>query len=217
MKTSALIFDLDGTLVDSLPGISASLNRALTGHGLPGHSDAQVRTFIGDGAEMLVNRAIQAGAANPARDSILQGFAADYKISWASGTRPYAGIPQLLARLQQKGVPMAVLSNKPHAYTVEIVQQIFPQITISQVVGQQEATPLKPHPEAAIQLAAALRVPTEECIFIGDSAIDIDTAKNAKMQSIGVTWGYHDPERLAHADYLVDNVGALERLLESLT
>ncbi len=203
---AALIFDLDGTLVQSLPGIAASLNRALTLHGLPGHSHAAVRGFIGDGAKMLVTRALPPAVAALRLDSVLASFAGDYAVSWHLGTHPYPGIPELLSSLGTQGIPLAVLSNKPHKFTVEIVEKLFPQTTFAAILGNREGLPHKPDPTGALEISATLGIPPENCTLIGDSTMDLDTARNAGMKSIAVTWGYHDRERLSYADHTVDSI-----------
>lgn len=208
-----IIFDLDGTLVESLPGIAASLNRALTMHGLPQHSHAAVRTFIGDGAKMLVQRATPKASLKETRSSILKFFAEDYAVSWPSGTTVYPGIHKLLADLYAKNIPLAVLSNKPHPFTVEIVEKLFPENTFAAVLGNREDLPHKPDPTGALEIAATLGIPTEHCTLIGDSTMDLETARNAGMQSIAVTWGYHDRKRLAPAAAIADNVAELTALL----
>jgi phosphoglycolate phosphatase len=210
---AALIFDLDGTLVESLPGIAASLNRALALHGLPGHGDAAVRGFIGDGARMLVTRAMAPGEAALHLESVLRAFAEDYAVSWQHGTRPYDGIIGLLADLRARGIPLAVLSNKPHAFTVEIVGKLFPEHTFSAVLGNREGLPHKPDPAGALEISATLGIAAEHCVLIGDSTMDLDTACNAGMKSIAVTWGYHDRERLLGADGIAEDVDALKALL----
>jgi len=212
MRT-ALIFDLDGTLVESLPGIAASLNRALALHGLPGHGDAAVRGFIGDGARMLVTRALAPDVAALHLESVLRGFAEDYAASWQHGTRPYDGITALLADLRLRDVPLAVLSNKPHGFTTEIVAKLFPGITFAAVLGNREGLPHKPDPAGALEIAATLGRAPENCVLIGDSTMDLDTARHAGMASIAVTWGYHDRERLLGADRIAENVEELAALL----
>lgn len=211
----ALIFDLDGTLVDSLPGIAASLNRALALHGLPAHGDAAVRGFIGDGARMLVTRAIGLGASAHI-ESMLRCFAEDYAVSWQPGTRPYDGITALLADLRARGIPLAVLSNKPHTFTTEIVAKLFPEHTFAAVLGNREGLPHKPDPAGALEIAATLGIAPEHCVLIGDSTMDLDTARNAGMASIAVTWGYHDLERLRDADKIAEDVPQLAALLAHL-
>ena len=209
----ALIFDLDGTLVESLPGIAASLNRALALHGLPGHGDAEVRGFIGDGARMLVTRAMAPGEAALHLESVLRRFAEDYAVSWPHGTSPYPGIAELLADLRRQGIPLAVLSNKPHVFTTEIVGKLFPKDTFAAVLGNREGLPHKPDPAGALEIAASLGVSPENCVLIGDSTMDLDTARNAGMASIAVTWGYQNREHLLGADRIAEDVEELAGLL----
>ena len=208
-----LIFDLDGTLVESLPGIAASLNRALSLHGLPQHSHTAVRGFIGDGAKMLVTRALSPGEAALHLDSVLKSFGEDYAVSWQDGTVPYEGIPGLLADLKSADIPLAVLSNKPHSFTVKIVEKLFPESTFTTILGNREGLPHKPDPTGALEIAATLSTSPENCILIGDSTMDLDTAKNAGMSSIAVTWGYHDRERLTDADAIAGSVAELGKIL----
>jgi phosphoglycolate phosphatase len=194
-----LIFDLDGTLVDSLPGIAASLNRSLTAHGLPGHSDAAVRSFVGDGLRMLVQRAAAKGADTALIDSLIALFKKDYELSWADGTKAYPGIHQMLDELQKSGFQMAVLSNKMHDFTVAMTRSVFPAIHFAQVLGQRDGIPHKPHPAGAFQIAQTLATAPENCVLIGDSTMDMQTAANANMKAIAVAWGYHDRQRLLDA------------------
>lgn len=212
-QVKAIIFDLDGTLVESLPGIAASLNRALTLHGLPGHSHAAVRSFIGDGAKVLVERALTGVSRLDLLESVLKSFAEDYAISWPSGTAVYPGILPLLVDLKARGIPLAVLSNKPHPFTAEIVERLFPENTFTATLGNREGLPHKPDPSGALEIASCLGVSPENCTLIGDSTMDLDTAKNAEMKSIAVTWGYHDRERLGAADGIADSVQALSVLI----
>lgn len=194
-----VIFDLDGTLVDSLPGIAGSLNRTLTAHGLPGHSDAAVRSFIGDGLKMLVQRGAPTGADPALIDSLVALFKKDYDLSWAAGTTPYPGIQGILQELQRDGFKMAVLSNKTHDFTTTITHTMFPLIHFSHVLGQQDGIPHKPHPAGALRIATILGCAPGNCVVIGDSTMDLETAENAEMQAIGVSWGYHDRARLIAA------------------
>lgn len=214
MKPS-LIFDLDGTLVDSLPGIAASLNRTLSAHGLPGHSTAVIRSFIGDGLKTLVQRASSATVNPTLRDSLIALFKKDYELSWIHGTKAYPGIHHMLDELQKSGFPFAVLSNKTHDFTVMMVHAMFPLIHFAKVLGQQEGIPHKPNPDGALQIASALGASPANAIIIGDSTIDLETAANAGMQAIAVTWGYHDRARLlaAGATRLIEQPAELPGLL----
>lgn len=213
LRMRALIFDLDGTLIDSLPGIAASLNRSLIQHGLPGQSHANVRGFIGDGAVKLVQRAIATVSRVDLVSSVLANFTADYAASWPQGTSVYPGMHEWLTELQERSIPLAVLSNKPHAFTVEIVGRLFPKIRFHAVIGHREDLAHKPDPAGALEIASKLELAPEHCIIIGDSTMDLDTAKNAGMKSVAVTWGYHDGDRLGAADRMVRSVDELRECL----
>ncbi|MFT3992160.1 MAG: HAD-IA family hydrolase [Luteolibacter sp.] len=191
-----LIFDLDGTLVDSLPGIAHSLNLALAGHGLPQHDSAAVRRFIGNGSRVLIQRAVPAGSPESLIDEVEQVFKKDYDQTWPEGTIPYPGIREMLAALQKAGHRLAVLSNKPHPFTTAITLQLFPEIRFGHVQGQEPGIPHKPDPTGALLTAEKLGVSPENCVFIGDSTIDLETARRSSMKTLAVTWGYHDEEHL---------------------
>ena len=195
----ALIFDLDGTLVDSLRGIADTLNRTLTAHGLLGHSDARVRTFVGDGLTNLILRALPQGTEPRLLNSVLLLYRQDYQLTWKQGSHPYPGIPELLATLAHSGHPLAVLSNKIHSFTVEMVESIFPDIPFAAILGQRDGIPHKPDPHGALELAETMHAAPTDCFIIGDSTIDFLTARNAGMRAICVDWGYHDRAALQAA------------------
>ena len=207
----ALIFDLDGTLVDSLAGIAGSLNRALAASGLPTHPLSAVRGFIGNGARVLIQRAVPAGADDSLLDAVELAFKTDYDLTWPSGTLPYDGITEMLEALQTRGHPLAVLSNKPHPFTTAMVTRIFPSIHFAMVLGQHGGIPHKPDPTGALEISSSLGQSPSSCTIIGDSTMDIETAQNAGMRSIAVTWGFHDHDRLlaAGADQIVTAPGDL--------
>jgi phosphoglycolate phosphatase len=210
-----LIFDLDGTLVDSLPGIAASLNRTLDAHSLPGHSNDAVRSFVGDGVRMLVQRGAPKGTDPSLIESLLSLYKKDYDASWPTGTKAYPGILNMLDEFQKAGFQMAVLSNKTHDFTVAMTRAMFPQIHFSMILGQRDGIPHKPHPDGAFQIATAMGTDPENCVLIGDSTIDIRTAANAGMRAIAVTWGYHDRDSLlaAGAEQLADHPSELAGLV----
>ena len=193
---NGLIFDLDGTLVDSLSGIAGSLNRALQATGLPTHSNARIRGFVGNGARMLVTRAAPPDADHRLIDQLENAFKADYDVTWESGTFTYTGIAELMKILQARGHPLAVLSNKPHPFTTAIVERLFPEITFRVVLGQLPGIPHKPDPTGALEIANLLGLLPADCTIIGDSTMDLETAHNAGMRAIAVTWGFHDYPRL---------------------
>ena len=194
-----LIFDLDGTLVDSLEGIASSLNHALATAGFPVHPLSAVRGFIGNGARILIQRAAPAGSDESRIESLEKAFKDHYDLHWPAGTIPYDGISPLLETLQSRGYPLAVLSNKPHPFTVDMVSRIFPTIRFTAILGQRAGIAHKPDPTGAIEIASDFGLAPGDCIIIGDSTMDIDTAHNAGMDSIAVTWGFHDRERLINS------------------
>jgi phosphoglycolate phosphatase len=210
-----LIFDLDGTLVDSLRGIASSLNHALGEAGLPGHSMKAIRGFIGNGARVLVTRAAPLDSDEALLDLLENDFKAHYDVNWPDGTFPYDGINELLETLQANGMQLAVLSNKPHPFTSSIVARVFPNIDFKVVLGQLPGIPHKPDPAGALEIANLIGLLPADCTVIGDSTMDLETARNAGMQAIAVTWGFHDRARLvaAGADQIAGDPAALLEML----
>ena len=207
------IFDLDGTLVDSLPGIATSLNAALVSCQQPEHTTSAIRGFIGDGAEMLVRRALVTDDSELVAD-VLEHFRAHYAKHWSKGTTPYPGICDLLSQLQARGDQLAVLSNKPHAFTMQIVETLFPA-TFDQVLGQRPGIPHKPDPAGLKEILASSAWMAEQSIMIGDSVMDLQTARAAGIPSIAVTWGYHDSAPLLgeQPPWMAHDVGDLARIM----
>lgn len=213
-----LIFDLDGTLVDSLRGISGSVNHALAASGLPTHSIKAVRGFIGNGARLLIERAASPAVEENLLLTLEGAFKTHYDVSWPAGTSPYDGITDMLEALQAAGHPLAVLSNKPHPFTETIVAKLFPSITFSSVLGQRAGIPHKPDPTGALEIAKTFGLDPGICAVIGDSTMDIETAQNAGMCAIAVTWGFQDHTRLieAKADHFAQNPAELLEIIGKL-
>lgn len=201
-----LIFDLDGTLVDSLPGIAASLNHALGTVGLPGHDQLAVRRFIGNGSRTLIKRAAPADSPESLLDEVENAFKLHYDANWSLGTTPYPGIPEILKALHERGYPLAILSNKPHPFTEDIARTVFPEISFDVVSGQRNGIPHKPDPTGAKGVIEAFGLPAASCVLIGDSTIDLETSRNAGIGSVAVTWGYHDRAPLLEGkpDLMID-------------
>ena len=210
-----MIFDLDGTLVDSLPGIAASLNHALRKNGFPEHPKKAVRGFIGNGSRILVKRAIPAQSPDALVDAIEADFKVHYDETWSQGTHIYPEISGLLTTLKSQGHPLAILSNKPDPFTRSIVQALFPEVVFAAVIGQRPGIPHKPDPTGALEISTLLNLEPGNCMIIGDSTIDIHTARAAGMKAVSVSWGYHDvPPLLAESpDAMLASPGRLLDLI----
>lgn len=215
MRAVAVIFDLDGTLLDTLGDIAAAMNRALAAVGHPGHDVAAYRAMIGEGARTLAERAAPPLVAVPgAIDALLVRYQAAYADAMVDTTRPYPGMVEVVDALVARGVPLGVLSNKPDAPTRRLVELLFPG-RFAQAFGQRDGVPRKPDPRAALELAAILGAPPATTLFVGDTAVDMATAKAAGMVAIGVRWGFR-PEELeaAGAARIIDRAEAILALVE---
>ena len=187
-----VIFDLDGTLVHSLPGLTASLNRVLEKNNLPTHPENKVRGFIGHGIHNLIKRASPSGIDQNEQLSLSQQMSDDYATTWQAGSSAYPGVAKILRLLSRQGVPLAVFSNKPDRFCKEITDTLFPEILFEIVLGQRDGTPVKPDPTGALEAANILGFTPGQIAFLGDSTIDVATAHNAGMLAIAASWGYHD-------------------------
>jgi len=191
MPINAILFDLDGTLLDTLDDLAEAANRVLEQAGLPTHTPSAYRRFIGDGSRMLVTRAIPEDHRTPDRiEDLLIRFKDDYSRHWKTATRPYPGIDDLLRELVRRGISRAVVTNKPHAFAEDCAHHFFPDIAFQMIQGQQEDVPLKPHSRPALEVARQLRVPAPECLLLGDSDVDMQTALAAGMLPVGAAWGF---------------------------
>ncbi len=196
-----LVFDLDGTLVESLPGIAEGLNRALHSLGLPGHPASAVRGMIGRGAKNLCAAALGYADASLAPATGLEAlhaaFRHEYPMSWqGSNTLPYPGMENMLARVVAAGARVAILSNKPHEVTQDIVRTLFPAIPFAPLLGHTGQFPRKPDPAAMQHIAASWGVEPSQLTLIGDSLFDARTAANAGSACALVAWGYADIREL---------------------
>lgn len=189
----AILFDLDGTLLDSLADIAGAMNDVLRAAGYPEHGTSAYREFIGSGAEVLVRRAAPEHADT---GELLSRFRAHYGAHCMDSTRPFPGVPELLADLRARGLPLAVLSNKPEAAAIAMVAASFVPGTFSAVVGDRPGVQRKPDPTAALGIARTLAVAAAGCALVGDTEIDVRTAKAAGMRAIAVTWGMREAHEL---------------------
>lgn len=215
---NAVLFDLDGTLIDSLADIAGSLNHVLAERGLPTHSLERCRAMVGDGAAELVRRALPAELREALLPQVLAEYTARYRTHLVVESRPYHGIEALLDRLEARGVPKAVVTNKPHGPAVAIVERLLGRFRWGAIEGQRDGVPRKPDPAMAWSAARALGVPAQDCLFVGDSAIDVQTARRAGMIAVGVLWGFRDRAELeAHgAQYVIEHPRELVAILERL-
>ena len=186
-----VLFDLDGTLVDSLADLADSMNRVLTRQGLPPHPVQAYRYFVGNGITKLVQRALPAEAQ---RQDIVQDCARkmreEYAMHWADTTRPYPGIAQLLDTLAIRGIQMAILSNKPDELTQEVVRRLLPNWHFAVIAGARETIPRKPDPAGALRIANLLHLDPADFLYLGDTNTDMQTARAARMFAIGALWGF---------------------------
>lgn len=219
MSFTAIIFDLDGTLLDTLEDIADAANAVLLEHGFPTHDPDEYRHFIGDGVTMLMSRALP-----PERredDLILacvKEYGRNYGCNWDAKTRPYDGIPALLNQLTARQLKTAILSNKPDNFTRRCAQKFFGQHRFEMVLGQREGFPAKPDPTGALSIAAYLALPPSRFLYVGDSGVDMETAVRAGMFPVAALWGFRSREELQAygAKALIEQPLALFGLLDDV-
>lgn len=209
----ACIFDLDGTLGDTLDSLVYSVDKTLKEMHLPAITQDQCRSFVGNGARYLMERALEA-AGDEGHSRIEEGMEVYGRIFDENCTyhlQPYEGIMQLLGSLKDRGIRLAVLSNKPHRQTVKVVHAMCGEGVFDYIQGQKEGIPRKPDPAGVHYALEKLGVSKEECLYIGDSEVDIATGKNAGTKTIGVSWGFRGKEELkaAGAEYIIDKAEEL--------
>lgn len=196
---NTFIFDLDGTLLNTLDDLAASVNYALRTHGMPERTLDEVRSFVGNGVRLLMERAIPEGSANPRFEETFATFRAYYMEHSLDTTRPYDGIPEMIHALKQRGCRLAVVSNKFYAATQELIRHFFPEITVA--IGEHEAEGIrkKPAPDTVFEALRQLGVGKEKAVYVGDSDVDLQTAHNSGLPCISVLWGFRNRDfLLAH-------------------
>jgi len=197
MTYTTYIFDLDGTLLDTLADLAASVNHALRTHGMPEHTINDVRRFVGNGVRKLMESAVPDGASNPDFEAAFATFRQHYMAHSLDTTRPYDGIPETLDALKAKGCHLAVVSNKMMAATQDLCRHFFPD-TIEVAIGENEAEGIrkKPAPDTVIAALRQLGVGQERAVYVGDSDVDLETARNSGLPCISVLWGFRDRDFL---------------------
>ena len=195
MEYKTYIFDLDGTLLDTLHDLWVSCNYALRENGMPERSLDEVRRFVGNGVKKLMERAIPLGLHNSKFDVTYETFRKHYLVHSLDTTKPYSGIPELLANLKKHGKHMAVVSNKFYAATQELCRHFFGDY-IDVAIGERENIRKKPAPDTVNEAIRQLGVGRENAVYIGDSDVDVMTARNSNMPCISVLWGFRDRDFL---------------------
>ncbi len=191
MKYELIIFDMDGTILNTLEDLQGSLNYALTLSGFPERSLEEVRNFVGNGIGKLIERGLPDDAAASQYDKVYEDFMAHYRIHCTDLTQPYEGIPQLISRLREKGYKTAVVSNKADMAVGELCRRYFPGL-FDYAVGERKGFARKPEPDLVNLVLKELDCPKEKALYIGDSEVDIATAKRAGLNAVIVDWGFRD-------------------------
>ena len=212
------VFDLDGTLTDTLDSMCYTTNKMMEELGYPTISRENCRAYVGNGARVLVEKALaEAGVHDDTRtDEALKVFKRYFKLYSTYHVDAYAGVRELLQRLKKDGFHLAVLSNKLHPEAVNVVETVFGKELFEWVQGQQDGIPRKPDPQAALYIADALGISPQDTVYIGDSEVDLRTGKNAGMTVLSVTWGFRSREQLlqAGAVHLIDSPEQIINMLE---
>jgi phosphoglycolate phosphatase len=196
-KHKAIIFDLDGTLLNSLADLANAVNRVMLKHNFPIHEINTYRYFIGDGAKMLITRALPEQNRNEQLiEECLDEFKKDYENNWHIESTLYPAIPEMLDSLSERGIRLAVLSNKPHEFTLYSVEYFLSEWKFEVVLGQKQDFPKKPDPAGALLIAEKMQLSPAAFCYAGDSGVDMQTASASAMFSIGVLWGYRPAQEL---------------------
>ena len=212
----AVIFDLDGTLLDTLADIGNAANDVLAGRGHPTHNLEAYRHFIGDGVATLFQRILPEGLPTPELISeCVAEFTVSYGRRWNENSQLYHGVTALLDELVRRNVRIAILSNKPHDFVGVCVSEFLSAWPFDPVLGQREGIPRKPDPAGVIEVAESLKVVPKECFYVGDSSVDMLTAKNSGAVAVGVAWGFRPVEELVKygAAHILDSPMQLLELL----
>lgn len=204
--TKLAIFDLDGTLINSLDDIMDSLNKALVEEGMMTYSYDEVRKMVGNGAKILIKRAVKGNMGK--YDNVFNKYMSYYNQSCTVKSHPYKGIIEALRKIKEKGIKIAVLSNKPDLDAKKVVKHFFPEDLFDYVLGNIKENRIKPYPDGVFHIMKELNIFDNVC-FIGDSSVDIETGVNSSLKTIGVTWGFRDENDLKDATFIINNPNLL--------
>lgn len=196
MTYKTYLFDMDGTLLDTLDDLTAAVNHTMAQYGYPRRTREEVRQGLGNGAVKLIAALLPAGEDTPDFDAIMRDYKAWYQAHTCVLTRPYPGVPELLAHLTRQGCRVAIVSNKPHGAACELAEKFFPGVP---TFGESPATPRKPAPDMVFHALTALGAEKDTAVYVGDSEVDVQTARNAGLPLIAVSWGFRGRKALAEA------------------
>ena len=210
MKYKAVIFDMDGTILNTLEDLKNATNYSLRQFGMPERSLEEVRMFVGNGIKKLVERAVPSGTSEEKIAQVFDVFLEYYEIHSADNTSPYPGILELVEKLKKSGIKTAVSTNKADVPAQELGREYFNGI-FDLIVGQQDGLKVKPAPDSVNKILSILDIQKKDAIYIGDSDVDVQTAKNSGLDFIGVSWGFRGREFLEKngAKNIVDNANEI--------
>ena len=211
----AIIFDLDGTLLNSLVDIADAVNFVLKKNGFKEYTFEDYKQFIGNGIEVLARKALPTDITEEQFQKLFSEIQSSYKIRQNTRTAPYDGILELLKELNSLAVKISILSNKPHEFVGPTVERYFKDIRFELAFGSRKGVARKPNPEAVYEILETLKIEKTDCLFVGDTSTDINTGKNAGMETLGVTWGFRDFEELKNsgATFIIDKPRELLNIL----
>lgn len=209
-----VVFDLDGTLLDTIPDIANAMNRSLKQFGLPSHPFDAYKVFTGNGALMLTKRALN--GREELLDQVYEAYSKDYGVNNQVDTAPYQGIPELLKFLNEEGIGIIVYSNKGHADTQEVIRHYFPDIRFLAVQGAKKELPLKPDPTALNALMNELGLKPENGLYLGDTVMDMRCAKACQISAVAAFWGFQPKEKLLQEEpeYTLDTPFEMQALVK---
>lgn len=213
----AVIFDLDGTLLDTLEDLTDSVNAALSKYDYPQKTIEQIQSYVGNGIRNLIQRCIDGGAQNPDYEKIFQAFCEHYKMNCSNKTKPYDGVCELIQKLKADGIKLAIVSNKADFAVKELNEFYFKEFQMT-AIGEREGIARKPSPDTVDQALKELQTEADFAVYVGDSEVDIQTAANAKMPCISVLWGFREKTVLMehHAQYFAETPKEVYQLLKTI-
>lgn len=209
-----IIFDLDGTLLNTLEDLMISTNFALTEFDFPTHSLEEIRKFVGNGVKKLIERAVPSNCPKEITEKCLEIFKKHYSQNMYNHTKPYNSIIEILEELHNKGLKIGVVSNKFDFAVKELCKKYFPNL-IDVAIGQFEDVPKKPAPDGVFKAMKELRAEKNSTVYVGDSEVDVQTSKNVELPCIGVLWGFRDEKDLIGADYIISNPCDILKIIDA--